>query len=95
VKYWAPWSKLPKGELRVAMRPPGETVFSNTVTLWPACTRVRAQAMPAMPAPITAKCRGPRGACGMAVSFRCVDGLRIVRTLPAFNGGAAPAAPAG
>jgi hypothetical protein len=56
VKYCAPWSKLPKDELRVLMRPPALWLFSNTVTWWPACTRVRAQAMPAMPAPMTAKC---------------------------------------
>ena len=55
VKYWAPASKRPNGESRLAMRPPGAGALSKTVRLWPACARVRAQAMPAMPAPITAK----------------------------------------
>ena len=56
VKYCAPWSNVPKALSRVAMRPPTPRLFSNTVTWCPACTRVRAQAMPARPAPMTAKC---------------------------------------
>ena len=45
------------------MRPPAAWLFSKTVTRWPACASVRAQAMPAMPAPITAmwrcgRCKG-------------------------------------
>ena len=55
VKYWAPLSKRPKGVTSLAMRPPTPAPRSNTVTRWPACTRVRAQATPAMPAPTTAK----------------------------------------
>ena len=43
MKYWAPVSKVPNGLLRVAMRPPTVWLFSNTVTLCPACTKVRAQ----------------------------------------------------
>ena len=58
VKYCVPWSKPPNSLLRVAMRPPAPLLFSNTVTLCPICTRVRAQAMPAMPAPMTATRRG-------------------------------------
>ena len=54
VKYCVPWSNVPNAVLRVAMRPPTPRLFSNTVTSWPACTRVRAQVMPAMPAPMTA-----------------------------------------
>src|SRR3989344_2642710 len=57
VKYWAPASKLPKGVSMVAVRPPAWEDFSNTVTRCPACTRVRAQAIPAMPAQMMAKWR--------------------------------------
>ena len=57
VKYWAPASKLPYGVSMVAVRPPACDDFSNTVTRCPACTSVRAQVMPAMPAPMMAKCR--------------------------------------
>src|SRR5574343_694404 len=56
VKYCVPWSKLPKGLRRVAMRPPSPRLFSNRVTWWPAWRRVRAQAMPAMPTPMMAMC---------------------------------------
>jgi hypothetical protein len=49
-----PWSKPPNSLLRVAMRPPAPVLFSNTVTSRPACISVRAQAMPAIPAPTTA-----------------------------------------
>jgi hypothetical protein len=54
VKYCAPWSKLPNSVFLVDILPPAPRLFSNTVTLWPACAKVRAQAMPAMPAPMTA-----------------------------------------
>ena len=57
VKYWAPVSKPPCGVLRVVVRPPTWLYFSSTVTLCPACTSVRAQTMPASPAPTTAKWR--------------------------------------
>ena len=63
VKYWVPWSKLPNSVRRVAMRPPVPRLFSNTETRWPACINVRAQAMPAMPAPTTAMWR-----CEVAVT---------------------------
>jgi hypothetical protein len=58
VKYCTPVSKVPNGESTLAMRPPAAALFSNTVTSWPACARVRAQARPAMPAPTTAILRG-------------------------------------
>jgi len=64
VKYWAPLSKRPKAVSTLAMRPPGASLRSNSVTLWPACTSVRAQATPAMPAPMTAKWRGWAGCLG-------------------------------
>ena len=57
VKYCAPWSKPPNSVFLVDMRPPAPRLFSNTVTWWPACAKVRAQAMPAMPAPMTAMWR--------------------------------------
>jgi hypothetical protein len=49
VKYCAPASKLPKGLSTLRVRPPGSGCCSNTLTWCPACTRVRAQAMPATP----------------------------------------------
>ena len=61
VKYCAPWSKSPNSVLFVDMRPPAPRLFSNTVTVCPACAKVRAQAMPAMPAPITAMWRDGAG----------------------------------
>ena len=67
VKYCVPWSKLPNGVPCVAMRPPTVAAFSNTVTRLPACTSVRAQAMPAMPEPTMAMW----GALLILV-FRCV-----------------------
>lgn len=66
VKYCAPLSKLPKGVASLAMRPPGSAPRSNTVTRWPACTNVRAQATPAMPAPMTAKCLAADADAGFA-----------------------------
>ncbi|MDT4834635.1 hypothetical protein FQZ97_682790 [compost metagenome] len=80
VKYWAPLSKRPKAVSMLAIRPPGVASRSNTVTRCPACISVRAQATPAMPAPITAKWRAAAGvrwrsavaralALGMADSF--------------------------
>ncbi|GAO22969.1 hypothetical protein ALISP_2789 [Alicycliphilus sp. B1] len=57
VKYCAPVSKLPKGEASAAVRPPLWGALSNTVTAWPAWASVRAQAIPAMPAPTMAKRR--------------------------------------
>ncbi|MNY54139.1 hypothetical protein D3C86_1899720 [compost metagenome] len=52
----------------VAVRPPACEDFSNTMTRCPACTSVRAQAMPAMPAPMMAKWRWglPESALGAA-----------------------------
>ena len=47
---------------------------SNTVTRWPACTSVRAQAMPAMPAPTTAMWRGAGGFGGGRSVLRVVMG---------------------
>ena len=68
VKYCAPWSKLPKALSRVAIRPATPALFSNTVTRWPACSSVRAQVIPAMPAPMTAKCFCPEGVSAVSVA---------------------------
>ena len=76
VKYCAPVSKLPWGVLRVLVRPPTWLDFSSTVTRWPACTSVRAQAMPASPAPTMAKWRGP-GPAAAAVVDALLRGVRV------------------
>ncbi len=69
VKYCVPWSKPPNSVRRVAMRPPRLWLFSNSVTRCPACSRVRAQATPAMPAPTTAMWRGALGTGAAAEAF--------------------------
>jgi hypothetical protein len=53
-----PSVKAAKGLSTLRVRPPGSGCCSNTLTWCPACTRVRAQAMPATPAPTMAMWRG-------------------------------------
>ena len=92
VKYCAPWSNVPNALLRVAMRPPKPALFSSTVTLCPACASVRAQVMPAMPAPITAKflesgaVRGRARALGMRGFSKGCDMPRTIRPGVATKG---------
>ena len=63
----------------VAVRPPAWEDFSNTVTRCPACRSVRAQVMPAMPAPMMAKCRdvldAPEGGWAAVAGVGCPAGL--------------------
>ena len=60
VKYCAPWSAVtsPIGvcQRRVDIRPPAPRPLSNSSTVWPADESTSAQARPATPAPIMAKC---------------------------------------
>ena len=86
VKYCAPASKLPNGVSMVAVRPPAWADFSNTVTRCPACTRVRAQAMPAMPAPMMAKWRGCLSGGGEVAAGTAGPGRRARRCRGAGSG---------
>ncbi len=66
--------------VRVAMRPLTPRLFSNTVTLWPACARVRAQVMPAMPAPTTAIWLRGRGA-DLLDAMACLFSVKVLMRL--------------
>ena len=77
VKYCAPWSKPPNSLLRVDIRPPASRLFSNTVTWCPAWASVRAQAIPAMPAPITAMCLA--GACDLVLGVFVMSCFYVCR----------------